>query len=119
MPRHFPELRCAYVAAVGALEGRRTIGWTYSVLVSAGVEHVTAIRAYEQMVEKENHSTMGTDPNRRLEQIQSVIYMLEAFDSAARSGDSKAGYSAAEEVCTSIPVFCPTCHTPCGALTMS
>ena len=59
---------------------------------------MTAITAFEQMVEKENHSTMGIAPSRRLEQIQNVLYMLEAFHSAARLGDGKTGDIASEEV---------------------
>lgn len=85
--------------AVGGGEGRNTVGWTYSILVSSGVEHMAAIRAYEQTGEREDNNVMGVDPGRRLEHVQNVITMLEAFDSAARSGDVRTGTVASEEVC--------------------
>jgi hypothetical protein len=93
------ELRCAYADAVGEIEGRRTLGWTYAVLTSAGVGYVAALRGYEQMIEKENRSTMGPDPLKRLDQIRSIIAMLEYFDAATTSNNSKSSH-AGEQVKT-------------------
>ena len=71
------------------VEGRRTSCWTYLVLTSAGVGYIAALRGYEQMIEKQNRSTMGPDPLKRLDQIRSVIAMLEYFDAATTISNAK------------------------------
>ncbi len=58
-----------------------------------------ALRAYEQMIERENHSTMGIDPRRRLQQIQCAISMLESCDSRNMAGDPMTSISSGDEVC--------------------
>lgn len=84
---------------MGEIERRRTLGWTYAVLTSAGVGYVAALRGYEQMIEKENRSTMGPDPLKRLDQIRSIIAMLEYFDAATTTSNSKSSH-AGEQVKT-------------------
>ena len=91
------ELRCAYDGAVAEVEGRRTICWTYSVLTSAGVGYIAALRGYEQMIEKQNRTTMGPDPLKRLDQIRSLISMLEYFDAATTITNAKSD-TAVEQV---------------------
>lgn len=59
---------------------------------------MTAINAYEHIVATENHSTMGVDPARQLEQLQTIISMLESFVVAARSGENLPGNSASQQV---------------------
>lgn len=81
------ELRHAYCYATGGFEERRTLIWSFTVLVSAGVETLAAIRAYEQMIENGYLSTLDVDPLRRLQQIRPLISMLEAFDSSANLRD--------------------------------
>jgi hypothetical protein len=81
------ELRCAYASA--EIEGQRTICWIYSVLTSAGVGYIAALRAYEQMIEKQNRTTMGPDPLKCLDQIRSLISMLEYFDAATTITNAK------------------------------
>ena len=81
------ELCLAYSYATGVSEERRTLMWSFTILVSAGVEKLAAMRAYEQMIEKGYLSTLEVDPRRRLQQIRSLISMLEAFDSMANVQD--------------------------------
>ena len=83
----FAELRHAYGYATGGLEERRTAIWSFTVLVSAGVEKLAATKAYEQIIENGYLSTMEVDPHRRLQQIRSLISMLEAFDSMANANN--------------------------------
>eukprot|EP00429_Kryptoperidinium_foliaceum_P002403 CAMPEP_0176014878 /NCGR_PEP_ID=MMETSP0120_2-20121206/7048_1 /TAXON_ID=160619 /ORGANISM="Kryptoperidinium foliaceum, Strain CCMP 1326" /LENGTH=1749 /DNA_ID=CAMNT_0017347829 /DNA_START=181 /DNA_END=5427 /DNA_ORIENTATION=+ len=92
------ELRLAYGLAAGKAEAEKTQTWALTVLVSAGVEHVVALRGYEAMVERQNHSAMGVDPSKRLEQIQVVISMLESFEAAAKAGRVVGASSAAEQM---------------------
>lgn len=83
----FAELRHAYGYATGGLEERRTAIWSFTVLVSAGVEKLAATKAYEQIIENGYLSTMEVDPHRRLQQIRSLISMLESFDSMANANN--------------------------------
>jgi hypothetical protein len=85
------ELRRAYACSVRASFARESQGWPFSILVSVGVPHLVALSAYEQIIEQENHATMGgVDPGRRLEHLQSIITMLEAFEKSSRSPDKTA-----------------------------
>lgn len=78
---------------------RESQGWPFSVLVSVGVPHLVALNAYEQIIEQENHATMGgVDPGRRLEHLQNIVTMLEVFESSARSGIYGTPNTAYEEV---------------------
>lgn len=92
------DLRRTYGEVAGAAEKSTTLIWTYDVLVAAGIGHMTAINAYEHIVATENHSTMGVDPARQLEQLQTIISMLESFVVAARSGENLPGNSASQQM---------------------
>lgn len=92
-------MRRAYAFAVSADASQESQGWPFSVLVSVGVPHLVALNAYEQIIEQENHATMGgVDPGRRVEHLQNIISMLEVFESSARSGVYGAPNKAYEEV---------------------
>merc|ERR1712087_326128 len=64
-----------------------TQGWACSVMVSSGVPFMVALTAYDELVENENHLTMGgVDANRRREHLRNSIKVLENFVSTARAG---------------------------------
>jgi nuclear pore complex protein Nup155 len=81
------ELRLAYTSSVSAEAVRESQGWSCSVLVSAGVPFLVSLTAYDQLIEQENHLTMGgVDANRRKEHLQNIVSLLEDFVNSARAG---------------------------------
>ncbi|CAJ1953445.1 unnamed protein product [Cylindrotheca closterium] len=81
------QLRLVYASAGSPNAAKETQGWACSILVAAGVPFMVALTAYDQLVENENHLTMGgVDTNRRREHLQNSIKVLENFVSTARAG---------------------------------
>jgi nuclear pore complex protein Nup155 len=92
-------LRRAYVDGMPESDAKETQGWPLSVMVSVGIPYLVVLAAFEQLIEQENHATMGgVAPGRRLEHLQNVVAMLEAFESSARSGLHQMQSAAFEEV---------------------
>eukprot|EP00934_Nitzschia_sp_Nitz4_P004018 Nitzschia sp. Nitz4//scaffold51_size120721//106099//111539//NITZ4_003747-RA/size120721-snap-gene-0.26-mRNA-1//1//CDS//3329553922//4008//frame0 len=92
------ELRRIYSLTAGASEKKSILTWAYDILVAAGVGHLQALSAYERLIERDSQATMGVDNEKRLEQIQTFISMLESFVSAARSADGLSGSVASDEL---------------------
>jgi len=64
------------------------------------------------MIEKDNRSTMGIDPLKRLDQIRNVITMLEYFEGASNSHDTKSN-QASEEVRDAVGTGSHECRPLC------
>eukprot|EP00980_Cylindrotheca_fusiformis_P001996 scaffold443_cov125-Cylindrotheca_fusiformis.AAC.45 len=81
------ELRIAYVSSVSSDAIKECQGWACSVLVAAGVPYLVALTAFDQLIERANHLTMGgVDVDRRKEHLQNIVSVLESFVSTAKEG---------------------------------
>lgn len=79
--------------------------WAFTILVSVGVPYLETLNAYSQIIEQENHATMGgINPQRRLEHVQNLIAMLERFVAAASSASSGSSSSAATAAVSGVVV---------------
>jgi len=79
-------LRQAFASSVSAERAADTQGWASLVLVSAGVPYLEALRAFQDVIDKENHSRMsGVVANRRMDHLENIMAILEAFERSAAS----------------------------------
>lgn len=93
------ELRLAYASAVSAEGAKESQGWSCNVLVSAGVPYLVSLMAYDQLIEEQNHLTMGgVDAARRKDHLQNVLSVLESFVSSSRIGLHSRQNAAYEEI---------------------
>lgn len=101
------DLRRIFIHASPSQANTLEAGWSLKILASVGVPYMSVLNSFERLADESQGGLMGGGADRRRDQLDAIISLLDAWVSAAAQFSSE---QAAHEVCTHIPIHSFACQ---------